>query len=320
MANAGKARDLTTVRGRGAPAARFLLAIAAVSLCLSPAAQAGPTPPAEETQQPRNIYELIYSFDHTFAKILSPEELRLFHLRSPEQIREADPELYKRISHDVKAWTLQWIQHVRTTFVPIAEKRLDKAQRTAERVDAILKAHFDARGWPYRTMQVVFLPPRVFLDERDRGSLTSGMFIPFFPEAFFVSVDWPVPMDLLLVHEALHFNKVSPPYGHEMGEGITETGARYLVLKYELLPPREVRRAEAYPRECRGVELVLEEIMKRTAKTRDEALELFLGAYVTGRQDRMNEVFGAETWTRVVKLSQSRGGWQTHKIKAALEK
>jgi len=308
-------RALSTV-----PAAVLSLATAGAILCLSSSVEAKPAAPTEDTPQPRNIYELIYSFEHTFAGILNPEELNLYRHLSPEKLRESDPELYERISRDVKAWTLRWVHYVRTTFVPIAEKRLSRALGTAERVDAILKAHFDARGWSYRPMQVVYLPPRVFLDERHRENWTSGMYIPYFPEAFFVSVDWPVPMELLLVHEALHFNKVAAPYGHDMAEGITETGARYLVLKYELLLPREVRRAEAYPRECKAVELVLEEVMNRTTKTRDEALELFLESYVTGRQDRMNEVFGAEAWKRVVSLSQSRGGWQTHRIKQALEK
>lgn len=293
--------------------------LAAIAFWLCPSVQAAPIPPPDETRQPRNIYELVRSFDHTFAQILSPEALDVLRSRSPEQIRETQPELYDRISRDIKAWTLRWIEHVRTTYVPIAEKRLTAAQKASERVDAILKSHFEARGWKYRPMQVVFLPPRVFLDEQNRDVWTSGMYIPFFPDAFFVSVDWPVPMELLLVHEALHFNKVASYYGHEMSEGITETGAMHLVLKYDLLPMSAVRRAQVYPRERKVVELVLEEMMKRSAKSHDEALELFLEAYVTGSQDRMSEILGAEAWKRVVKVSRSRGGWQTHHVKAALQ-
>jgi hypothetical protein len=293
--------------------------LAAIVLLLSAPVQGGNKIPTAETRQPRSIYELVYSFDHTFAGILSPEEFKLYRTRSPEQIRETRPELYDRISKDVRVWTLQWIQHVRTAYVPIAEKRLKDAKQTSERVDALLKAQFEARGWKYRPMQVVFLPPRVFLDERNRNVWTSGMYIPYFPDAFFVSVDWPVPMELLLVHEALHFNETGSHFGHDMEEGITEAGARYLVLKYELLEPGAVRRAEAYPRERKGVEYVLEEMMKRTSKTREESLELFLESFVTGNQDRMGEALGADAWQRVIKLSQSEKGWQAHRIKAVLE-
>jgi hypothetical protein len=80
-----------------------------------------------------------------------------------------------------------------------------------------------------------------------------------------------------------------------------------------------LRRAEAYERERKGVELILEEIMSRTKRSREEATELFLEAYLTGRQDEMNKVFGAEIWKRVIELSRSQGAWQTHRIKKALE-
>jgi hypothetical protein len=126
-------------------------------------------------------------------------------------------------------------------------------------------------------------------------------------------------MELVLVHESLHFNETGAPFGQPLKEAITETGARYLVLQYELLTQNALRRAEAYERERKGVELILEEIMSRTKRSREEATELFLEAYLTGRQDEMNKVFGAEIWKRVIELSRSQGAWQTHRIKKALE-
>lgn len=297
---------------------RTSVLLAALVLGLSQSVHAATTPGRTEDRQARNIYELIYSMHHAFSQMLSPEELRIVMTRNPEEIRETHPELYRRISQRVKVWTQRWIEHVQNTYVPIAEKRLIAAQQASIRVDDILKSHFEARGWKYRRLEAVFLPPRVFLDEAHRDVWTSGVYIPFYPDAFFVSVDWPVPMELLLVHEALHFNRIGSHFGHEMSEGITEAGARYLVLEYELLKPSAVRRAPAYPREVEVVEMVLEEMMKRASKSRDEALEIFLAAYVTGNQDQMSEIFGAEAWARVVEVSQSERGWQTHKVKAAL--
>ncbi len=297
---------------------RFSVAAAGAVLCLSSHLGAAVTPTGE-VRQPRNIYELVYAFEHTFAKILNGKELKLYRTLSPREMKETNPELYERISRDVTGWTDEWLQHLKTTVDPMPEKRLNAARRTAEQVDGVLRGHFETRKWPYRPMRVVFLPPRMFLDERNRGSLTSGMFIPYYPDAFFAAVDWPVPMELLLVHESLHFNAAGRPFGGPLSEGIAETATRYLILKYELLTPRDVRREEVYPLERKGVELILEGIMKRTARSRDEATELFLEAYLTGRQDGMTGIFGVEPWERVIRLSRSMEDWQTHKIKKALE-
>src|SRR5712692_8848775 len=113
--------------------ARCLLAVASAIVCLSSSVHAGRTPETGEDRQPRNIYELGRSFDHTFQRILTLNELEQYRNRSPEQIKEEDPELYARISQDVKAWTILWIHHVRTALVPIPEKRMEAAHRTAER-------------------------------------------------------------------------------------------------------------------------------------------------------------------------------------------
>ncbi len=107
-------------------------------------------------------------------------------------------------------------------------------------------------------------------------------------------------------------------FGLLLEEGLADIGARYLVVKYDLLTAYSLRRVDTYPIERRGIDLVLDEMGKRTGKSHDEAVDMFLGALLTGHQDRMEEIFGAETWQRVIKLSNSRGDWQTHRIKAAL--
>ena len=303
---------------RRATVAGCLLAVACAIVYPTSSVHAARTPTTGEDRQPRNIYELWRSFDHTFQRILTLNELEQYRKRSPEQIKAEDPKLYTRISQDVKAWTDLWIHHVRTALVPIPEKRMEAAHQTAEHVDSILRNHFKERGWAYKPLDVVFLPPQVFLDERHRGNLTAGMFIPFYPEAIFVSVDWPIPIELVLAHEILHYNKTGDAFGLPLEEGLADTGARFLVVKYELLTAYSLRRVDTYPIERKGIDLVLDEITRRTGKSHDDAIDLFLGALLTGNQDRMNEIFGVETWERVIKLSNTRGDWQTHRIKAAL--
>jgi len=58
----------------------------------------------------------------------------------------------------------------------------------------------------------------------------------------------------------------------------------------------------------------------RTGGSRDDAIDLFLEAYLTGNQDGMSRVFGVEPWAQVINLGQSDDGWQTHKISKALVK
>jgi len=288
-----------------------------LALCLSFLADAAVTPTGE-VRQPRNIYELVYAFEHTFRNILEGEELKLYRTLSPAELKLDHPALYERISVDVKRWTDEWIEHVEHTVEPVPSGKLNTARKTAAQVDGVLKTYFESKNWPYRPLRVVFLPPRVFLDERDRGKITGGMYIPYYPDAFFATVDWPIPEQLVLVHEGLHFNASVRPFGARLVEGITETATHYLLLKYDLMDERQIARSGAYPDERKVVALIIDEIAKRAPMGRDEALELFLAAYVTGNQDGMTRVFGDEPWQEVLRLSHTREGWQTHKIKKAL--
>ena len=120
------------------------------------------------------------------------------------------------------------------------------------------------------------------------------------------------------MHEILHYNKTGDVFGLPLEEGLADIGARYLVVKYDLLTAYSLRRVDTYPVERKGIDFVLDEIARRTGKSHDESVDMFLGALLTGNQDRMQEIFGAATWKRVIKLSNSRGDWQTHRIKAAL--
>src|SRR5712692_9771923 len=96
---------ISTVRRRAAIAAYLSLAASCAFLICSSSALGERAGATDEDRQPRNIYELLYSIDHTFSNVLMGDELKLFRTWSPELIKEKNPELYDRISHDVKAWT-----------------------------------------------------------------------------------------------------------------------------------------------------------------------------------------------------------------------
>ena len=296
-----------------------LLLIVALFTLVSDSRPKGAVTERGQVRQPRNIYELVYSFQHTFAKLLTGEELKQYHTMGPKQIRKENPALYDRISQDVKGWTDEWLESVRSSGDQITPKRLSAALGTADQVNATLRRYFDSKKWPYRPMHVEFLPPRVFLDERHRGDMTSGVFIPFYPDAFFATVDWPAPLELVLVHESLHFNATEEPFGARLAEGITEEGARHIVRKYDLVSAMALLTKDIYPQERKGVEFLLDRMKERANLEHDLALETLLEAYVTGRQDAMTKIFGAETWQRVLKLSDREEDWQTHKIEKALQ-
>ncbi len=100
-----------------------------------------------EARQPRNIYGLVYAFQHTFERLLKPYELKLYETHTPKEIQQINPELYDRISTDVKRWTDEWIQHIQSTGDPIPEKRLSDAQQLATRIEGMLAQYFKEKGW-----------------------------------------------------------------------------------------------------------------------------------------------------------------------------
>jgi hypothetical protein len=272
-----------------------------------------------EVRQPRNIYELMYGVQHTLETLLTGEELKLFSTLSPEKIKEVRPDLYDRVSQDVKRWTDEWLNHVQSAEEPITSKKLKEAQELASRIDGVLRTHFAEHHWPYRTLKVTFLAPKLFLDERERGKVTGGMYVPFYPGTFFATVDWTMPIESVLVHEAIHYNKTGLPYGSSLTEAITETATRDLVVKYGLQTTAEIQRVPAYLQERKGVEYLLDEMTKRASLTRQTALEIFLEAYLTGSQEKMIAIFGENAWNRVLALGGSDQTWQTHRIAKALE-
>ena len=270
--------------------------------------------------QPRTIRELADSIDHTLEGLLTGEERRMYSTMSPEQIHSVRPDLDRRIQLDVRRWTDDWLAFVRESVPPIPDPELRRAQELAHRIDGLLRGHFAERRWPYRTMQIVFLPAQVFMDERGRGRrvLTGGMFMRFYPDVFFATIDWPSPLPIVLVHESLHFNKRGTPWGVTLSEAITETATRDLVVRLGLQTEAELRRHPAYTQERKGVDYVLDEMARRSGASRPEALERFLGAYLSGNQEPMAAIFGADAWSRVLALGTSKQTWQSHHIARTL--
>ena len=270
--------------------------------------------------QPRSIRELADSIDHTLKGLLTGEEQQMFSTMSPEQLKTVRPQLYARIRRDVWGWTQEWLAFVGENVPPIPDAELRKGQDLAQRVDGLLRAHFAARRWRYRTLRVVYLPAQVFVDTRGRGraTLTGGMFMRFYPENFFANLEGPSPLAIVLVHESLHFNKRGTPWGVALSEAITETATRDLVVQLGLQTEADMRRNQAYTEERKGMDYLLEEMVRRSIPSRSVAVELLLAAYLSGNQETMEAIFGADAWNRVVALGESKQTWQTHRIARAL--
>ena len=271
----------------------------------------------EQDGQARTVPDLARAFEHTFSQILTPEEYELYKSRSPEEIKELDGELYRKINQNVGRWTDDWILWAARNLDRVPEARLERAMATASRIDRLARGYFEARGWSYRSLEVVFLPQRLFHDAHNRSSKIQGVFIPFYPDVFFSTVDPAAPLELILVHENIHYNKRGPSLGHPLNEGITETSARHIVRLHELLPGKVLRNFQAYPRERELVETIVQGIMDKTGADHDAALDLLLAAYLTGEQTELERIFGLDPWTRVIQLAISEGKW--HKLQRGVE-
>lgn len=275
---------------------------------------------AQGQQEPETIYELVYAFDFTFSQILTPEEYEAYQSKNPEEIRAESPELYEKIRQNVKRWTDEWIRDAVKKYEKLPRERLDDALQSISRVDGVLEPYFEAREWPYRTINAVFLPQRLFHDERNRGLQTSGMFIPFYPEVFFATVNPNLPLDLIFMHETVHFNQEGVWMGRALVEGITETVARDLATKNGLVTGKQSRNYATYARERKLVDFIIDKIVERTEGDRESALDILLEAYVTGDHSRIKNVLGEEAWDRVLNTSRTARAWHmvTRGVREAL--
>ncbi len=279
-----------------------LIALAAllVWVAITPGRSDSPS----ESEIPRSLPRFVRALDMGIVKYLPPEELKLVKGRSSDELRESHPELYAKIRRNVKLWTDEWVQRAMEETETVSLERIGRAKEKAIEVDTRLRAYFDAKGWPYRTLSVVFLPQRLLYD-RGGTAKVRGMYMPYYPEAFFATLDPHSPVSHTFVHENLHFNKAGPEIGRTLSEGIVEVASEHLGLKWGFVSKRELRNADYYRRETKLVEDILEGMMEQTGLPRDEMLEILLSTYLTGDSTRMNEILGTDAWSRIIKAAKS---------------
>ena len=291
-------------------------ALLLVLATLGTVAFAGP-PPTQDAQA-KTLPELVAAIDHTFQQTLTPEDYKLFRTKRPDEIAEASPDLYENIRQNVKRWTDDWIKTVPAQFDSLPEERLAEAPAAAARVDALLRRHFETRGWPYRSMRVVFLPQRRFhVPSRIARDPTSdfgyddikGMFIPFYPDVFFTTVQPSNPTSQVLVHGSLYLNRKDTRLGWRLRRGITGAAARSIARENGFFMPRGLHEYEDRIKERDLAERIQRGIVDRTARSPADARDVLLGCYITGDHAGLREIFGAEAWDRFVDLSRHYKNW-----------
>jgi hypothetical protein len=235
-------------------------------------------------------------------------------------VRRTDPELYEKVSQNIRRWTEDWIGYARAKLETGPPERIASAQRKVERVDDVMKRHFEERSWPYRPLRAVFLPQRLLFDERSYGK-TLGMFMPFYPDVLFSTVDPSQPLEFILVHENLHYNAKNRAYGPQLLEGVTDSVARELVSTYALLEAdelRHVRRLKTYVHEREMIDVLCSRIVAKTGQSGEQALEVLLEAYLTDDDSAVIEALGERAWSEIVELSWT-ANWRKRDILEILD-
>jgi hypothetical protein len=277
-----------------------------------------PVATAEE-YLPETIHDLVRSFMLLFEQMLTPEEMAIVGTLGPEDIKDSHPVLYQKIRQNVKHWTDRWVLKVARELDKVPTKRLESGMQSLERVDRVLRPYFEANNWPYHKLQVVFLPRRILFDPAT-AQTTPGVFIPFYPEVFFATIDPNTPTEWVLLHESIHYNKTGQRLSRLLTEGITETLTRELGERHGLMTAKALRKHEVYLKERKLVGVILDAIMERTGRNRVAALNMLATAYLTGNQGEMQAIFGVEPWERVLKLTWSEDVKKTIRgVKEALQ-
>ncbi|ANM31392.1 hypothetical protein ABI59_20155 [Acidobacteria bacterium Mor1] len=266
-------------------------------------------------QQPETLDDLLAAFGHTFSQILTPDEFRQYRTRNADEIRRADPELYQKISQNVVRWTDAWVKHVEADYETIPEERVAQARSEAAEVDEKLRGYFAERQWDYKRMRVVFLAQRRLYGPG--GAKSRGVFLRYYPDAFFSTVDHRAPRQHVLVHESLHYNAAWGFWGPVLVEAVTEAKARRISAEFGW--PIKQNREEYYPLARKRLDPILEQISARRSCTGDEALDLLFEDYLKGDDAHMTETFGVEAWSKIVDMSRAGRRWNKKDILKVLE-
>jgi hypothetical protein len=260
---------------------------------------------------PETLSMFVRAMSMALAENLTPEEMAEVKRWPPDELRVHHPELHEKIQRSYVNWTDEWIRRAKAKLDTVPEKRLIRAEESAARVDSLLRSYFEARGWEYRSLEVIFLPQKLMVEPGLPTSSIRGMYALFYPKAFFATLDPNSRMEKILIHETFHFNKTGPSLGRTLTEGITEAATRRLALKWGMINSHQLRQDNIYPAELKAVEYLQDEIVKRTGKTREEAFEILLHAYLTGDSKEPEAILGPIAWSEVIRAS--RGGSNVRK-------
>jgi hypothetical protein len=273
---------------------------------------------AAKERQPETVWDLIHALNYAFRQVLTPDELETMKGKHPEEVRAANPDLYGKISRVVKRATDDWTREAAKKHKKIPEDKMAYAREAVADVDAVLKPYFESRGWPYRPINAVFLPQALFHDRTERGSMTLGVFMPYYSEVFYATVNPSIPTRMVLIHETFHFNERGSWIGHPLREGIADTIARELAVKHAMVQPRKLKSWAAYEGERGTIDYLIERIVERTGGSREDAVEALVASYVTGDHGAVVEIFGSAAWDNVLRASRLTSSLDLERFKAAL--
>jgi hypothetical protein len=269
-------------------------------------AGAGPTCVAGEVDpwMPETLPAFIRALELGIEQNLTPRERTVLASRTREELRETHPELHEKIRQCFSAWTDEWVRRATREIEGVSASRMRRAEQAAAEVDDRLRAYFDARGWKYRPVKVVFLPHHLMVEPGRPSMQTRGMYLLYYPDVFFASLGAHATLRHTLIHESLHFNKTGAGLGRPLSEGIAEAAATQLGLEWDMVRKRALRDAGSYAKELQIVNYIVDRMLERTGMRREQAVEILLHTYLTGDPAEMDAIFGAEAWSEVVRASR----------------
>jgi len=260
-----------------------------------------------EPWMPETLPGFLRALELGIAQDLTPRERDTLASRTHEELRETHPELHDKISRGFVRWTDAWVQRAARELETVPEPRIRRAEQAAAEVDHRVRSYFEARGWAYRPMRVVFLPRRLMTEPGLPSIQARGIYLRYYPEVFFTTLE-PDPLTRhTLIHEILHLNESGPDMGRALTEGIAEAAAAHLALEWGMVSRRALREANAYPRELELVAYLLDRMTERTGMPRAAALEILLHTYLTGDSTEVTAILGDSVWSEIVKVSLGHG-------------
>jgi hypothetical protein len=236
---------------------------------------------------------------------LPPNEQALMSRLGSEDFRRNHPQLLDKMSRRFVELTDDWLASATERLGMVPASLVRGAEEDALEVERKLRAHFEERGWDYRSMKVIFVPRRLMAKKGERPRHL-GRYMLLYPDAFFATLDPHIPRKHTLIHESLHFNKRGPHLGRPLEEGITEVAAARLSVEWGMSTREALIRGNFYPKYQRAVRFILDKMVERSDRTHDQALEILLRTYLTGDQSEVRRILGGRSWARIVAASVER--------------